>query len=281
MPLGRRTEGAVVCRSCARLVGVTDETCYNCGARYPALWGWAPVLRDLGGDDLGFTKIVLVVNVLVYVGCLLMDPSAIQGGGLMSFLSPSGEALVAFGASGVYPVVGLGHWWTVLSAGWLHGGLLHIGFNLYWATKLIPWVARMFGPGRMVIIYLVSSVIGFALSTGASYVTFLVTGNVVPLTVGASAALMGMFGALVHYGRRTAQQDLTRWAWGYVIAILVMGLVFPNVDNFAHIGGFAGGWLVALVLDPAKPERLNHLAAALVLIGASVGAVLLSLLLNI
>lgn len=280
MAFGRRTEGAVVCRSCAQLVGVRDEACYNCGARYPALWGWAPVLRDLGGEDLGFTKIVLVVNALVYVGCLLLDPSAIQGGGMMSFLSPSGEALVAFGASGVYPVVGLGHWWTLLSAGWIHGGLLHIGFNLYWATKLIPLTARFFGPGRMVIVYLMSSILGFALSTAASYVTFRLTGNVIPLTVGASAALMGMFGALVHYGRRSGRSDLTRWAWGYVIAILVMGLILPRVDNFAHIGGFAGGWLMAKILDPARPERLNHLVAALVLIGASVGSILLSLLLS-
>ena len=287
---GRQREGSVVCRSCGSLVGVRDERCYSCGARNPALWGYAPLVRRLGGEDLGFTKIVLGGCIALFVVSLLFDPGAVrEGGGLFGFLSPSGEGLFLLGASGVAPVIQYGRWWTVLSAGWLHGGILHIFFNLYWARMLIPLGARLYGPGRLVILYIVSSVGGFLLSTFASYGLLLMMNAGTPgagllarvlglagVTVGASAALMGMFGALVHYGKRGGSADLSRWAWGYVIAILVIGVVFPFVDNWAHIGGFLTGWLGAKILDPMKPERLDHLVVALVLLVLTVASIALS-----
>ena len=58
-----------------------------------------------------------------------------------------------FGASGAYPVFGRGRWWTVLSAGWLHAGLLHIAMNMYWVWQMGPAMTELFGPGRTVIIY--------------------------------------------------------------------------------------------------------------------------------
>ena len=58
-----------------------------------------------------------------------------------------------FGASGAYPVFGYGRWWTILSAGWLHGGALHILFNMMWVRQIGPAVADIYGAGRMVIIY--------------------------------------------------------------------------------------------------------------------------------
>ena len=71
----------------------------------------------------------------------------------MSFMAPASPALFLFGASGSLPVFGLGRWWTVLSAAWLHGGLLHILFNMMWVRQLAPATAELYGPGRMVIIY--------------------------------------------------------------------------------------------------------------------------------
>ena len=58
MPWGRQKTGSVVCRSCGLLVGVNDEECYHCGARNPALWGFAPWLRGLGAD-LGFIGTII------------------------------------------------------------------------------------------------------------------------------------------------------------------------------------------------------------------------------
>src|SRR5947209_7055762 len=133
----RRTSGSVVCPSCGSLVGVRDDRCYSCGRSNPGLWGFAPILRKLGAD-LGFVPLVISASSALYLTTLLTSGGNIRMDGLFSMLSPSGQVLVLFGASGAVPVFVLGHWWSVLSAGWLHGGLLHILFNMMWVRQLGP-----------------------------------------------------------------------------------------------------------------------------------------------
>src|SRR5437764_904588 len=126
---GRQTSGSVVCVSCGYLVGVNDDRCYHCGRRNPGLWGYAPALRRLG-HDLGFVPFVTGTCIIVYALTLVWSGRDIAGGGgLFSFLAPNTYSLLMFGASGAAPVFGLGRWWTVLSAAWLHGSLLHILLN--------------------------------------------------------------------------------------------------------------------------------------------------------
>ena len=77
-----------------------------------------------------------------------------HGRSVFSLLGPNDfAALAARRASGATPVFGYGRWWTVLSAGWLHGGVLHILFNMMWVRQLGPAVADIYGAARMVIIY--------------------------------------------------------------------------------------------------------------------------------
>lgn len=286
--LKRQRSGSVVCRSCGRLVGVNDATCYECGARNPALWGYAPVLRRMG-SDMGFTQVTIGACVVLYGLALLLDTGGIRMDGLFGFLGPSGRASFALGSSGAVPVFHYGRWWTLLSAGWLHGSLLHIVFNMYWVLRLAPQVATFYGPGRTVIVYSVASVVGFAFSSSAfrlvdfAYSAFPPLGaglkwvmGVGGFTLGASAALMGLLGALIYYGRRSGSSDVGQWAWGYAIFFFVFGLAMRGADNWAHLGGFVGGWVTALVLDPLKPERLDHLATAVVLLLASAAAVVFS-----
>ena len=85
---------------------------------------------------------------------LLVSGGGVGGGGsILSALSPSGQVLFVFGASGAVPVFGAGRWWTVLSAGWLHAGLLHVAMNMYWVWQMGPTITELFGPSRTVIIY--------------------------------------------------------------------------------------------------------------------------------
>src|SRR5688572_21218138 len=164
--LRRQREGSVICTSCGVLVGVNDDKCYNCGRRNPGLWGFAPALRALGGD-LGFVPFVIGTCVVLYVLTLVASQGNIGMGGLFGMFSPSRQALFLFGASGSVPVFVADRWWTVLSATWLHAGLLHILFNMMAARQLAPNVAELFGPGRMVIIYTAGAIVGFALSSFA------------------------------------------------------------------------------------------------------------------
>ena len=84
-----------------------------------------------------------------------------------NLLAPDTAVTLAFGASGAFPVFRQHMWWTLLSAGWLHGSALHILFNMMWVRQLGPATAEVYGAGRMVIIYTVASVAGFFLSSTA------------------------------------------------------------------------------------------------------------------
>jgi rhomboid protease GluP len=273
----RKKEGSVVCPSCRRLVGVNDEVCYNCGRRNPGMWGFAPFLTRLG--DLGFDRMVIWVCVVLYIGTLAFDPAGIRPGG-MGILAPGIESLFLFGASGAVPVFGYGRWWTVLSAAWLHGGVIHILFNMLWVRQLAPATSHLYGSNRMIIIYTFSSITGFMASSFAgAFFRFLpsfIRGS--DLTVGASAPIFGLLGALIYYGRRSGSSMIGDQARMWALILFVFGFLMPRIDNWAHLGGFIGGYLISSWLDPLKHEKLDHLLIALGCILATGLAILISII---
>jgi membrane associated rhomboid family serine protease len=275
----RRTTGSVVCPSCGSLVGVRDESCYTCGRANPGLWGFGPVLRKLG-QDFGFAPIVMVSSGALYLVSLLLSGNAIRMDGLMSLLAPNTPVLFLLGASGAIPVFGFGRWWTVLSAGWLHAGLLHIVFNMYYVRMFAPATAEVIGPARTVIIYTVAGVTGFALSSFAGmYLSW------IPLpmlrgagfTVGASAPIFGLLGALFHYSRNTSS-FMKQQLLNVIIPLFVFGLIMPGVDNYAHAGGFAGGYMMSAFLNPMTRERGDHILAAALCLLATALSIAVSIL---
>jgi rhomboid protease GluP len=276
--LHRQTSGSVVCASCGSLVGVRDERCFSCGRRNPGLWGFAPLLRSLG-NDLGFVQLVVWGCGALYVISLLLSGGNIGfgGGNLFSILAPSLPSIFLLGMSGSAPVFSMHRWWTILSAGWLHGSLLHIVFNMMWVRDLGPAVADVYGAGRMVIIYTIAGASGFLLSSVAgAYLPPLPLLRGAQFTLGASAAIFGLLGSLVYYGRRTGSHMVRGQAVRYAVILGVMGLIMPGVDNFAHGGGFAGGYMAAMLLDPLKPERIDHIIIALICLGATAASIIVS-----
>ncbi len=269
----RQTEGSVICTSCGVLVGVNDATCYNCNRRNPGLWGYAPVLRRLG-QDLGFVPLVMGGTITLYVISLLLS-----GANLQTLLAPSTQVLVLLGASGAFPVFRLDRWWTVLTAGWLHAGVLHILFNVMWIRQLGPAVADLYGPGRMVILYTLAGIVGFTFSSVAGqYLGGLPIIGGATVTVGASAPIFGLLGALVYYGRRTGSRHIGEAGLQYALFMGIFGLIMPGVDNQAHLGGFIGGYLGGLLLDPLKPERIDHMAAAVACLAVTLVAIVWSVI---
>jgi rhomboid protease GluP len=247
----RQRTGSLLCPSCGRLVGVSEKQCPYCGRRNPGMWGMTSWMSKLG-RDFGFVEVVIGGCVLVYLLTLVADPSGIQMSGIFNLLGPSELSLLRFGASGAAPI--LDHrWWTLLSAGWLHAGILHIGFNLYWVRFLAPAIAEFYGPSRMVIIYTVSCISGFLLSSLIPLLRIGALGGGV-VSVGASAPILGLVGALVYYGRRGGSRSISTQAWSFAASVLVFGLLMRGVDNWAHIGGFIGGYLTGRLLDPLRPE---------------------------
>jgi len=275
--LRRKREGSVICTSCGVLVGVNDDRCYNCGRRNPGLWGFAPALRALG-QDLGFVPFAIGTCVLLYAATLFASAGQISMQPGFGLLSPDRYVLVAFGASGAAPVFGAHRWWTVLSAGWLHAGALHIFFNMWVLYQMGPATAEIYGPARTVIIYICGSILGFTLSSVmAAYLPGVPLIGGGSLTVGASASIAGLIGAIFHYGRRGGSSMARMYASQYIIAMVVYAFIFQGIDNAAHAGGFAGGYLASRLLDPLRPERVDHIVIALALLGLSLGAVVVSL----
>ena len=130
MVFKRQTQGSIVCPTCGRLVGVQDEKCLGCGRARPGLWGFAPSIQGLT-RDFSFSAVVFYGCIGMYVIAVFMNPHALSAKqGIFNFLSPGWWENYLLGASGALPIIRDGRWWTVLSAGWLHGGLLHIFFNL-------------------------------------------------------------------------------------------------------------------------------------------------------
>jgi rhomboid protease GluP len=274
----RQKSGSVLCTSCGKLVGVRDPVCWNCGRRNPGLWGFGPVLRGLG-RDLGMTTIVIAGCAILYAATLLYSPRQIGSGGIFDFLSPGTLSLFQFGASGAIPVFQFGRWWTVLSASWLHGSLLHIFFNMMWVRQLAPEVVELYGAPRAVILYTAAGVAGFTLSScagllfGGMPISFL---RGAQLTTGASASIFGLLGALLYYGRRGGSSHISTQARSLAVVLFIFGFIMPNIDNYAHLGGFLGGYGMAKWLDPLKPERTDHMIWALICLAATFFSVLAS-----
>lgn len=281
----RQTNGSCICMFCHRLVSVNQATCPHCHRKNPSLWGYSRSLRRLG-RDMGFTAIVTWGCISLYLITILMGSSNISNSGAIALLAPSGDSLIMFGASGAEPVFEYGHWWTLLSAGWLHGDLLHIAFNLVSVRYLAPKVARAFGSGRLVIIYTVAIVIGFLLS---SLVKHSFPGLPEPLqgsdwSIGASGGVFGLLGALVAYAQitgnfRDRNEALTHTVVGFLYGLISTANSLQSVDNWAHFGGFLGGYLISWIggLNPRYREGSRQLFLAIICLALTALSILASI----
>jgi len=160
----------------------------------------------------------------------------------------------------------------------MHFGLLHVAMNMYWVWQMGPSITELFGTARTVIIYTVGGVAGFALSA--------LVGRFLPglpfaplgLTAGASAPVFGLIGALYHYGR-TQSSAVKQLAVSIILQAVVFGLVMGgSINNYAHLGGFVGGYLTSAFLNPMTRERGDHMIIALVCLVATVLAIAASII---
>ncbi len=251
---------SILCPSCGKLISRDEPKCPYCGTVRPGSRlknnFWIRGLRDPNR----VVNAIIVVNVSMFVLSILLNPGKI---GLslnpLTFLSPSGPALELLGATGTVPINHFHRYWTLVSAGYLHGGILHIFFNMLALRQLAPLVNREFGACRMFIIYSLAGIVGYLVSYLAG----------VHWTIGASASVCGLVGAILFYGKSRGGvygRALYRQIAGWVVFLFVFGLLVPGINNWAHGGGIfsglAGGWLLGY--REKKNETLLHkiLAAA-------------------
>ena len=156
-------------------------------------------------------------------------------------------------------------YYRLITSMFLHGSLLHIGFNMLVLWSLGPSIENLLGHLRYTTLYLLAGL-------GGSVASFWFSGVVTP-SIGASGAIYGLFGAWVVIGRRL-NLDLTQVV-GLIVINLVIGFIVPNVDWRAHLGGLVTGALVAAVFAYAPRSGRNavQLIGVLAILGILVAAI--------
>jgi rhomboid protease GluP len=276
---GRSQPRPKICPSCGSLVGAVATRCPQCGAS--AKFSLAAASRSLGRllpTTSPATYAILTVCCVIFAASFLATFSKnggmpMQGGfeGLLTFGAIDGNVLIRLGASLPQPIDWLQPW-RLVTAVFLHASILHILFNMWVLMDIGPQIEELYGSARYLFVFVVSGIGGYAVSSFVG-----------KFSVGASGSLLGLIGLLlaVSIGRRSMgmqmlRNQLLRW----LIYIVVWGLFFPGIDNWAHLGGFVTGFILGkLMADraPASPEERKRAyamgwGAALVIVASFVMA---------
>jgi rhomboid protease GluP len=185
---------------------------------------------------VSITNILIAVNVVAYVWLT-------STGGLSS-----NEALLQHGALLGIACTEYGQWWRIVTGGFLHGGIAHIALNMIALYQVGNIVELMFGRVRYVLLYAIALVgSGLAVVYAAPS----------EITVGASGAIFGLFGALVAVGLRHGKRG--RSLITQVVPVIAINLVFtftfPNISAAGHIGGLLTGFVAGLLLYMVPSTR--------------------------
>lgn len=257
-------QSPIPCPHCGGLINANADSCSWCGTRRPGLlsrlFGRAGRLgRDDEDNGDWQVKLIIAVNVAYFLLSLLISKHNEVGANPLSFLSPDQRSLMLLGATGAVPVLSFGRFWTLIAASYLHGGLLHLFFNMMALRQIGPWVSLEFGPSRMFAIYTLSGVCGYLASCLAG----------IPFTIGASASVCGLIGALFFFGKARGGSygaAVSREVSGWLISLVLFGLIMPGINNWGHGGGVVGGVLLARVLGfrARRWETSGHRVLAVV-----------------
>ena len=254
-----------MCPNCRAFISTDDRQCPYCGVNLKSMAPSRIVSSEAGGiiPEHGFTTfILLMINAALWAISIMISSQAGNGS---AFMDIDGETLVLLGGKFTPYVRQAGQWWRLITAGFLHGGLLHIGMNGWALLAMGRQTDMIYGSARYLIIFFAGTVGGFWASTMFSSS---------PLSVGASAGLCGLVGAMIAVGflsKSRVALDLRDGYLRYAGFLLLFGVLTSfggglRIDNWAHMGGIVAGFATAMVVGLPMPviparERLWTLAA--------------------
>jgi rhomboid protease GluP len=231
-----------MCPHCRAFITTGDRVCPYCNEKV----GPRAIERREPGAILGgfipharfTTIIILLINFGLYIATTVYS---MRRGNQNAVWGIDSYTLIDFGAKLRGAIFDVHQWWRLVTAGFLHGGLMHILMNSWVLFDLGAQVEEVYGTSRLIVLYFAATICGFYLSTVWNP----------GVSVGASAGLFGLIGAMIALGvrHRTAMGAAIR---GLYVRWAVYGLVFGllpgfHIDNAAHIGGLAAGFGVAYV----------------------------------
>jgi membrane associated rhomboid family serine protease len=250
---------AVACSNCGRPICPEDMTPAPVGYQCPICTGRAregafgaasyrtrttvsrqvdrvPLVKMIRGA--GITQLLMAANVAVFVAMVVTSPAR--------FTEP--DVLVKFGA--LRPFLPRDEWWRLFTSMFVHIGFLHLLFNM-WALMLFgPSIEQRYGRARFLALYIAAGLLGGAASLAFTHPT---------VGAGASGAVFGILGAWIGFFVRHRQargaSDQIRSLLFLVAINLAIGYSSGRIDNNAHLGGLAGGFIIATVLEQSAKLR--------------------------
>lgn len=229
-----------ICRNCGGLIDRDIKVCPRCGERLEHFRA-AQFRRAVGliAPD-GFT----VAYLLIAVNICSMAAFMLAFGG-MNLLAADGRDLAMAGML-IPQLFWAGEWWRLIMYAYLHGGILHILFNMMSLSQVGPVAEREVGPARFFVLFTLCAIGGGAADLFAS-------ANGLPRhVVGASGAIFGLIGFGLtfnwSYGGaagRSNSKIFLQWA----LYSFAYGMIIPQVDNICHAGGFLTGALLGIVME--------------------------------
>jgi len=252
-------ETGVSCSACGKAICPDCMTPTSVGMRCPECAKQRTQVRtiqSLEGQPTA-TYVLIAINVIAFIGEMAGGGGLGQGGGRLA------------AEGGLFgPVVADGEYWRLVTSGFLHSGLLHIGFNMwilwYAGTMLEPAIGRV----NFLVLYFTSLLCG-------SFGALLLDPDA--LTVGASGAIFGLLGG-AFVAMRARGIDPMQTGLGVTI-LLNLGITFliPNISIGGHIGGLIGGALAALILiqfgDRQRSQLVPILGCAVLAAAAVAGSI--------
>ncbi len=187
---------------------------------------------------------LVVMNLLIYILMFLSNASV---------TAPLGGDLLDWGAN-YAPLTLYREPWRLVTSLFVHLGLIHIAFNMWILWVYGPRCELMYGRAKFILIYFISGVAASCASVAWSPDV---------MSAGASGAIFGIVGAMIAYLGRGSKSSLSGALVAFVIYNVIFGIAMPNIDNAAHIGGLAGGWLCGMALKRGALTR--RVPAALLL----------------
>ncbi|MDO4912399.1 MAG: rhomboid family intramembrane serine protease [Lactobacillus sp.] len=202
-------------------------------------------LSDLKENTV--TSLILIFLVAIFVF------EALSGG------SSNTTTLIRLGAQNNVLIVNYGQWYRLVTAQFLHIGILHLACNMVMIAYLGPYLERIMGHWRFLALYLLTGIFGNVMS--------LAFANDYSISAGASTAVFGLLGAMSIIGYRNRDNQagllLGRQAFSLAVVNIVFNLFMPDIDIWGHIGGFIGGVLIAMVLGSRVLKRYDRWYRAL------------------
>ena len=266
-----------ICPSCGVLVGISATRCHECGAslRFSLVALSKKLSGVFGESESPVTSALLVANILMFGVSLVLTTQAGEAGGLHILAGMSGEASYKLGISLPFGYLMQDHqWWRLVTAMFLHGGLLHIGLNMMSLMQLGPALEELYGSARYFFLYVFTGAFGFLVSA--------LTGH---FSLGASGALLGLVGAMLAITSKRGgsfMRDLRSRLITSVVMLFAVGFMGAfRIDNAAHLGGLAAGFVIGKIFVDREPMNAREKQTAYVLGWLAGAAVLVSLVLMI